>query len=119
MNRSNNRAQIPDASNIHTAKAKPPSQFTKELPIGSIRKKDQIKLVLKELEARYAEEDLTEMNACTMTITRLRAAMQEYEDCNQCICPPDKTRGATCKCKKATHFRLKDTEIEDWIDDDN
>ena len=45
--------------------------------------------------------------------------MQEHEDCDQCICPPDKTRGAGCKCKKATHLRLKDTEIEDWIDDDN
>ena len=119
INRSNNRAQIPDASNINTAKAKPPSQFTKELPISSIRKKDQIKLVLKELEARYAEEELTRMGAYAMTITKLRAAMQEHEDCNQCICPINLTRGAGCKCKKATHFRLEDTEIEDWIDDDS
>lgn len=117
INRSNNRAQIPDASNISTAKAKPPPQFTKDLSIGSIRKKDQIKLVLKELEARYTEEDLAGMGAYAMTITKLRAVMQEYEDCAQCICPPDKTRGPNCKCKKATTFHLEDTEIKDWIDD--
>ena len=118
ISRSNNRAQIPDASNVSTAKAKPPSQFTKDMPISSIRKKDQIKLVLKELEARYVEEILNEMGVYNMGIRQLKAAMQDYEDSAQCSCTHDKTRGPDCKCKKAETFHLNCTEIEDWIDDD-
>mmetsp|Transcript_21615 Transcript_21615/g.51013 ORF Transcript_21615/g.51013 Transcript_21615/m.51013 type:complete len:177 (-) Transcript_21615:442-972(-) len=101
MNRSYNRAQIPDASNISVSKAKPPPQFTKDLPISSIRKTDQIKLVLAELETRYGDEVLAAMGVEKMKIRELKEAMRDFEDSALCNCPLGNTLGPKCKCKKA------------------
>mmetsp|Transcript_21616 Transcript_21616/g.51017 ORF Transcript_21616/g.51017 Transcript_21616/m.51017 type:complete len:156 (-) Transcript_21616:442-909(-) len=101
MNRSYNRAQIPDAFNISAAKAKPPPQFTKDLPFSSIRKTNQIKLVLAELEMRYGDEVLAAMGVEKMKIRELKEAMRDFEDSALCNCPLGNTLGPKCKCKKA------------------